>query len=68
MARPPLAAEAVHQLPDGRMLVETPPHHVTGNTTLIIEPLDLIHRLVQHVPARGVHMARYYGAYLSCLP
>lgn len=28
-----------------------------------LEPLQLIQRLLQHVPAMGVHTARYYGLY-----
>lgn len=30
-----------------------------------LTPLQLIQRLLQHVPARGVHTVRYYGLYAS---
>ena len=65
MARPPVATDAVHRLPDGRVLVETPPHHESGEVSLEFDPIDWIHRITRHVPARNVHLTRWYGAY-SC--
>jgi hypothetical protein len=33
--------------------------------TLYLDPLELIHRLVLQIPARGQHLVRYYGAYAN---
>ena len=65
MARPPVPTSAVHQLANGRVLVETPPHHETGETALELEPIPWIHRLTRHVPVKGAHLVRWYGAYSS---
>jgi hypothetical protein len=65
IARPPLAQDRPEILPDGRVLVPTPPQPQTGATELILDPLELVHRIVLQIPDRRSHMIRYYGAY-SC--
>ena len=65
LARPPMPQDLPELLPDGRVLVPTPPDPRTGATELVLDPLELLHRIVIQIPAPGQHMVRYYGAY-SC--
>jgi hypothetical protein len=65
MTRPPLPQDRVELLPDGRALVPTPPDPRTGATEIVLDPLELVHRIVMQIPDRGAHGVRYYGAY-SC--
>jgi hypothetical protein len=65
MTRPPVTQDRPEVLADGRVLMPTPPHPVTGATEIILDPLELVHRIVMQIPDKGSHMVRYYGAY-SC--
>jgi hypothetical protein len=65
MTRPPVTQDRPEIRPDGRVLIPTPPHPVTGATEIILDPIELVHRIVMQIPDKGSHMVRYYGAY-SC--
>jgi hypothetical protein len=58
MARPPLAQDLPELLPDGRVLVPTPPDPTSGATELVLDPLELVHRIVLQIPDRGSHVIR----------
>ena len=37
----------------------------SGETLMELDPLEWVHRVLQHVPPRGFHTVRYFGAYSS---
>jgi hypothetical protein len=65
LARAPMPQDLPEILPDGQVLVPTPPDPRTGATEVILDPLEFLHRIVMQIPDRGQHLIRYYGAY-SC--
>ena len=67
LVRPPLATGRVTRTPQGRVLVATPPDPRTGEREQLLDPLDWIHRLTQHIPDPRSHTIRYYGAYSNRL-
>jgi len=65
--RAPVAADRVHEAEDGRILLEIPPDPRTGDTVLLLDPLEFIRRMTNQIPDAGQHLARYYGAYSNRL-
>ncbi len=63
LTRAPIKLGSISETAEGRVSVTTPPHPLTGNTVLLLDPLDWIHALCQQIPDRGQHLTRYYGAY-----
>jgi hypothetical protein len=63
ITRPALGMDALHKLDDGRLALETPPDPKTGATSIVLDPLEWIHRITAHIPDRGRHCQRFYGAY-----
>ena len=47
--------------PDGKVTVTTPPDPRTGQTQLLLDPLELIHALTTQIPEPGQHLLRYLG-------
>ena len=63
ITRPALAMDALQQLDDGNLALETRPDPRTGVTRLVLDPLEWIHRITAHIPDPGRHCQRFYGAY-----
>jgi hypothetical protein len=63
ITRPAMALDALQQLDDGKLALETPPDPRTGVTLLALDPLEWIHRITSHIPGPGRHCQRFYGAY-----
>jgi hypothetical protein len=63
ITRPALAMDALQELQDGRLAMETPPDPKTGATTVTLDPIEWIHRIVAHIPDPGRHGQRFYGVY-----
>jgi len=63
ITRPALAMDALRELDDGRLVMETPPDPRTRATSIELDPLEWIHRITSHIPDRGRHCQRFYGAY-----
>jgi hypothetical protein len=63
ITRPALAMDALRELDDGRLAMETPPDPRTGATSIELDPLEWIHRITSHLPDPGKHCQRFYGAY-----
>ncbi len=63
ITRPALAMDALRELDDGRLVMETPPDPRTGATSIELDPLEWIHRITSHLPDPGKHCQRFYGAY-----
>src|SRR5205809_4987359 len=45
--------------------ITTPPDPRTGATVRLFDPLDWIHAITAHIPDRGRHGVRYYGAFAN---
>jgi hypothetical protein len=63
ITRPALAMDALRKLDDGSLVLETPPDPRTGATSIVLGPLEWIHRITSHIPDPGKHCQRFYGAY-----
>ena len=68
ITRPALAMDALRELDDGRLAMETPPDPRTGATSIELDPLEWIHRITSHLPDPGKHCQRFYGAYSKQIP
>jgi len=64
--RPPLAAERLSTLPDGRLLYRLKRRWRDGTTHIIFEPLDLVARLAALVPPPRFNLVRYHGILAPC--
>jgi hypothetical protein len=64
-ARPPLAQDRLHELPDGRVRLELKAPWADGSTAFVLEPLDLIARLVAAIPPPRFHLTRFHGVLAS---
>ena len=63
ITRPALAMDALQELEDGRLALETRQDPRTGATLVVLDPLEWIHRISAHIPDPGRHCQRFYGAY-----
>jgi len=63
IARVPMPQKDVRLTGEGQVRVGIPPHPRTGQTELVLDPLEWIHQVVQQIPAPRQHLVRYYGAY-----
>ena len=63
ITRPALAMNALRKVEGGTLSLETPPDPRTGATRVVLDPLEWIHRISAHIPGRGSHCQRFYGAY-----
>jgi len=61
ITRPPLAADSIRRH-EGSIEITTRPDPRTGSTHRLFDPLDWIHAVTAHIPDRGRHCVRYYGA------
>jgi hypothetical protein len=61
--RPPLAAERLSLLPDGRLLYRLKRRWRDGTTHVIYEPLELMERLAALVHPPRFNITRYYGMF-----
>src|SRR5213596_3782385 len=61
ITRPPLAADSLRRH-EGSIEITTRPDPRTGSTHRLFDPLDWIHAVTAHIPERGRHCVRYYGA------
>ena len=60
IVRPVVGAGRVSRKPNGAVLIRTTS---PDRANVELDPLEAIHRLLLHVPAKGQHQVRYYGAY-----
>jgi hypothetical protein len=63
ITRPVLAMDALEELDNGSLGLQTPPDPGTGATSMELDPLEWIHRITSHIPDPGRHGQRFYGAY-----
>jgi hypothetical protein len=60
-ARPPIAADRLSQLPDGRLSYRLKTPWRNGTTHVVFEPLEFVARLAVLVPAPRVNLIRFHG-------
>ncbi len=61
VARPPLSAQRLSRLNDGRLLYRLKRKWRDGTTHVVFQPLELVEKLAAMVPPPRVHLVRYYG-------
>ena len=61
LARPPIAADRLSQLEDGRLELRLKRPWRDGTTAFLFTPHELIERLVAQVPRPRAHLTRYFG-------
>jgi hypothetical protein len=65
ITRPPLAQERLTRRADGRLELELKKVWRDGTRALLLEPFDLLTRLVAAVPAPRLHLLLYFGVLSS---
>ena len=65
VTRPPLAQERLHKRSDGRLELELKHVWRDGTRAILLEPHDLIARLVAAIPPPRFHLTRYFGVLSS---
>ena len=65
IARPPIAAERLSLLSDGRIAYEMKKRWTDGTTHVIFRPTELIEKLVALVPAPQKNLLRYHGVFAA---
>jgi len=65
-ARPPVATERLERLPEGRLLYRLRHRWRDGTTAILLEPRQLMQRLVPLIPAPRAHLARYHSVLAPC--
>ena len=63
VVRPPVAMDRVHESGDGQVVLDIPPDHRTGATTLSLDPLEWLIRVTNQLPEKGSQLVRYFGKY-----
>lgn len=66
MGRPPLAAERLERLSDGRILYRLRHRWRDGTSALVLEPREFMARLAAQVPPPRAHQVRYHGLLAPC--
>jgi hypothetical protein len=61
VARPPIAAERLEQLADGRLLYRLKHRWRDGTTHMVFAPMEFMEKLAALVPAPRVNLVRYHG-------
>jgi hypothetical protein len=61
VTRPPVAADRLAELPDGRLSYQLKTRWQNGTTHVIFEPLELMARLAALVPVPRANLIHYYG-------
>ena len=65
-ARPPLSAERLTKLEDGRLCYRLKHRWRDGTTHILLEPVALLERLAACVPPPRFHTVRYHGILAPC--
>jgi ribosomal protein S27E len=61
VARPPLASDRLEERADGRLTLRLKTRWRDGTTHILMEPSELIERLVPLIPPPRAHQTRYHG-------
>jgi Putative transposase/Transposase zinc-binding domain len=66
VARPPLASDRLEERPDGRLALRLKTRWRDGTTHILMEPHELLERLVPLIPPPRAHQVRYHGVLAPC--
>jgi hypothetical protein len=66
VARPPLASDRLEEQPDGRLALRLKTRWRDGTTHILMEPHELLERLVPLIPPPRAHQVRYHGVLAPC--
>jgi hypothetical protein len=66
VARPPLASDRLEGRPDGRLALRLKTPWRDGTTHILMEPHELLERLVPLIPPPRAHQVRYHGVLAPC--
>jgi hypothetical protein len=61
LARPPIANDRLHKLPDGRLALRFKQAWRDGTTHIVFTPQELIEKLIPLIPRPRCHLVRYHG-------
>jgi len=61
LARPPIAADRLSQLADGRLELRLKRAWRDGTTAFVFTPHEIIERLIAIIPRPRAHLTRYFG-------
>jgi len=67
VTRAPRRADGARLDAEGRVRVLTPPEPGSGQTEVVLDPLEWVHAVVAQIPDPGLHLTRSYGAYSNRL-
>ena len=62
-ARGPLAVSRLRELPDGRLVYRMKRKAANGANELVLQPIELLRKLVALVPPPRVHLTRFHGVF-----
>lgn len=65
MARPAVATDRLHELPDGRLAYDLRHPWSDGTSQVVFEPLTFLERLAALVPPPRAHLVTYHGVLAS---
>ena len=60
-ARPPIASERLHELPDGRIALRLKSPWSDGTSHLVFEPDELLERICSLIPRPQINLVVYHG-------
>jgi hypothetical protein len=66
VARPPLASDRLEERPDGGLALRLKTRWRDGTTHVLMEPHELLERLVPLIPPPRAHQVRYHGVLAPC--
>jgi hypothetical protein len=66
VGRPPLASDRLEERPDGRLALRLKTRWRDGTTHILMEPQELLERLVPLIPPPRAHQVRYHGVLAPC--
>lgn len=66
VARPALASDRLEVRPDGRLALRLKTRWRDGTTHILMEPHELLERLVPLIPPPRAHQVRYHGVLAPC--
>jgi len=66
VARPPLASDRLEERPDGRLALRLKTRWRDGTTHILMEPHEVLERLVPLIPPPRAHQVRYHGVLAPC--
>jgi hypothetical protein len=61
--RPPFAQKRLSLTPDGKVRLKLRKPYFTGQTQIVLEPLDFLRRLIATIPPRRMNMVRFHGVF-----